>query len=265
MKTEVKTTTEITRIVWNRLMEFIGNECGVAGLMGNMYAVSNLEGNHLGNSDKLKLQMTDEEYTDDFEHHIHDKAAYGIMGWTSWISKQGLWNMARAAEKRVDDIDVQLDLVESELTSPSHEEILKGLKNAKTVREASDIVLCKYMKARNQNGAVKTKREGFGQHFYECCSVLFAPKEEIKHMASVDVKYVRVVRDNVAIRRAASILARKLVVVNRNAEFRFIVPSKNATWYSVYVNGTIGWIPGKHTELFERTESVDELGNAIGQ
>lgn len=260
------------RHIWDELMEYVGNECAVAALMGNMYAVSKLEPTCLVNSAKLKLMMTDEEYMKKYAHRteklmqefVHDRAGFGIMGWSNWVSKQGLWNMAHIAKAPIYDLDIQLELLKSELEAPSMEETFEALKGAQTVREASDIVLSKVMKAQNQNGAVKNSREKYSQAFY----LEFHKQEiveEVKHSVDVNVKYVRIRRNNTVVRRAANFLARKVGYAHEGEEYRFVIPSKNGNWNSIYFHGQIVWVPTRYSEIVERTETVDDGRNAVGQ
>ena len=48
--------------IWRWLWERIGNDYGVAGLMGNIQAESGLRADNLQNSYEKSLGMTDEEY-----------------------------------------------------------------------------------------------------------------------------------------------------------------------------------------------------------
>lgn len=50
-------------IIWRWLWERIGNDYGVAGLMGNLCAESGLNPQNLQNSYEQLLGMTDAEYT----------------------------------------------------------------------------------------------------------------------------------------------------------------------------------------------------------
>lgn len=265
--------SEQARHIWEKLMKWVGNECAVAGLMGNMYAVSKLEPTCLANASKLKLMMTDEEYMKKYSHRteklmqefVHDKAGFGIMGWSNWVSKQGLWNMARIAKAPIYDLDIQLELLKSELEAPSMEETFEALKEAKTVREASDIVLCKVMKAQNQNGAVKNSREKYSQAFYLEFHTGDNAKEDIKHLPEVNVKYVRIKRNNTAVKRAANLLARKVGYAHEGEEYKFLIPSRSGNWNCIYFHGVTAWVPTRYSEVFERTETVGADGNAVGQ
>lgn len=51
------------RRIWDFLLSKIGNPCGVAGLMGNLYAESGLNPINLQNTYERKLGLTDEAYT----------------------------------------------------------------------------------------------------------------------------------------------------------------------------------------------------------
>ena len=74
-------TADPEKVIWDYLMEKIGNAYGVAGLMGNLYAESGLRANNLQNSYEKKLNFTDAEYTmlvDDnaYPDFVKDKAGY---------------------------------------------------------------------------------------------------------------------------------------------------------------------------------------------
>lgn len=128
------------KIIWDYLMEKLGNPFGVAGLMGNLYAESGLRPNNLQNNCEKKLGMTDEEYTqkvDDgsYTEFVYDCAGYGIAQWTHWRRKANLYVSAKSAGCSIGDLDMQLDFLWEELQSYS--EVLAVLKAATSVKEAS--------------------------------------------------------------------------------------------------------------------------------
>ena len=49
----------------------------------------------------------------------------------------------------------------------SMKKVLAVLKSAKSVREASDVLLVQYEAPADQSEAVKVKRAGYGQKYYE--------------------------------------------------------------------------------------------------
>lgn len=159
------------RQIWGYLFGRIGNAYGAAGLMGNLFAESGLRPNNLQNSFEKKLNITDEEYTKlvdggNYPEFIADKAGYGLAQWTFWSRKQALLDYAKDRGVSIADLQMQLDFMWKELND-SHPAVLIVLKEAKSVREASDAVLMWYEKPADQSEAVQAKRAGYGQGYYE--------------------------------------------------------------------------------------------------
>ena len=167
----VEPVKDTERKIWDYLFGRIGNAYGAAGLMGNLFAESGLHPNNLQNSYNKKLNITDEEYTrlvDDgnYPEFIADKAGYGLAQWTYWSRKQALLDFAKDRGVSIADHQMQLDFMWKELND-SHPAVLIVLKEAKSVREASDAVLMWYERPADQSEAVQAKRAGYGQGYYE--------------------------------------------------------------------------------------------------
>lgn len=167
MMTE-KTVSDIPKYVWDYLYARIGNAYGVAGLMGNLKAESNLNPKNLQNSCEKKLGMTDDEYVravdnGSYKNFASDSCGFGLAQWTSSGRKQGLYDSRN--NRSIGNIDVQLEFLWKEL-STSYKTVLNGLKTAKTVREASDIVLTKFERPKNQGDTVKTQRATYGKEYF---------------------------------------------------------------------------------------------------
>jgi len=166
--------------IWDFLMEKIGNAYGAAGLMGNLYAESGLKANNLQNSYNKKLNITDEEYTrlvdgGNYPDFIADKAGYGLAQWTFWSRKQALLDFAKDRGVSIGDLQMQLDFMWKELND-SHPAVLIVLKEAQSVREASDAVLLWYEEPTDQSEKVMVKRAKYGQGYYD----KYAGKPETK-------------------------------------------------------------------------------------
>lgn len=158
-------------IIWNYLYERIGNPYGTAGLMGNLYAESTLHSNNLQNSYERKLGMTDDEYTDAvdsgaYDNFVRDAAGYGLAQWTFWSRKEALLKFARQRGVSIGDLEMQLDYLWYEL-SEKYPPLAKGLREASSVREASDLILLKYERPANQGEEAQKRRASFGQRYYE--------------------------------------------------------------------------------------------------
>lgn len=159
------------RRMWDYLMDKLGNEYGVAGLMGNIYAESALRSNNLQNAYETKLGHTDATYTTavdngSYTDFVHDSAGYGLAQWTYYSRKQALLDYAKASKKSIGDYEMQLDFLYKEL-SGSYASVLSELKNAKTVLEASNAVLTKFERPADMGTAVQNKRASFGQKYYD--------------------------------------------------------------------------------------------------
>lgn len=158
-------------IIWRYLKAKGLNDYATAGLMGNLYAESMLKSNNLENSKARKLGMSDETYTrsvDDgtYDDFAHDGAGYGIAQWTHWSRKEKLLKHANEAGKSIGDINTQLDYLWQEITT-MFPKTIKGLREAQTIKAASNIVLTDFERPANQGESVKAKRLQYSEDIYE--------------------------------------------------------------------------------------------------
>lgn len=158
------------KVIWDYLIERIGNPYGVAGLMGNLYAESCLNPQNLQNSYENRLHMTDAEYTravDDgsYKDFDTDCAGYGLAQWTYSTRKHNLLAYCRSRGLSIGSLEGQLGFLWQELHGYST--VLAALKNAKSVREASDMILTQYERPADQSEAMKARRARFGKEYYD--------------------------------------------------------------------------------------------------
>ena len=161
-------TKDIPQYIWNFLYGRIQNPFGVAGLMGNLQAESGLNPKNMQNSYEKKLGMNDESYTKcvdngTYKHFCDDKVGYGLAQWTSEGRKRALFNSRNG--RSIGDLDMQLAFLWIELTT-SYKGVLNGLKVIDSVKEASDLVLTKFERPKNQDAGVKSYRASLGEQFY---------------------------------------------------------------------------------------------------
>lgn len=157
--------------IWNYLKSKGLSNHGTAGLMGNLFAESGLNPKNLQNTSEKKLGYTDDSYTqavDDgsYDNFVKDSAGYGLAQWTYWSRKEKLLNFVRSRKCSVGDLEAQLDFLVEEL-SESYGTVLAKLKSARSVKAASDVVLTGFEKPKDQSNAVKEKRAGYGQQYYD--------------------------------------------------------------------------------------------------
>ena len=171
--------------LWDFLLAKIGNEYGVAGLMGNLYAESALRSNNLQQTYEKSLGYTDDTYTvavdsGDYSNFVKDSAGYGLAQWTYWSRKQALLEYAKSVGKSICDFDMQMEFLWKEL-STGYKSTLNALKAATSVADASTYVLIHYEAPADQGETVQAKRASYGEKYYSAYhTVIEEPKEEIE-------------------------------------------------------------------------------------
>ena len=147
------------------------NEYGVAGLFGNLYKESGLSSNNLQNTGNTKLDMTDAEYTsavDDgsYTNFVKDGYGYGLAQWTYYTRKQNLKDYADDGNYSIGSRKMQCKFLYKELKE-SYSSVLKTLKSATSVSEASNAVLLKYEKPADTSTSVQEARTKAGEKYYK--------------------------------------------------------------------------------------------------
>lgn len=158
------------KTIWDYFMNKIGNAYGVAGLMGNLYAESALRSNNLQNTFESKLGYSDATYTQavdngSYANFAKDGAGYGLAQWTFSTRKQALLSYAHGKNKSIGDFSTQLDFLYKELVE-SYNSVISSLKSAKSVREASNVVLTKFEAPKDQGASVQDKRASYSEAYY---------------------------------------------------------------------------------------------------
>lgn len=166
--TNEPTTSSDYAKVWKALSEWIDNDFGIAGLMGNLYAESGIVAANLQNSYEKSLGLSDGEYTQQvdsgmYKNFVKDSAGYGIAQWTYWSRKQALLDFAKSKKSSIGNLDMQLEFLRNEVKSYG---LLDELNSAKSVLDASNVILMKYEKPSDQSSAVQLKRAEYGTKFY---------------------------------------------------------------------------------------------------
>ncbi len=152
------------------LREKIGNDYGVAALMGNLQAESGLSANNLQNSYEKSIGLGDDEYTSAvdsgaYNNFVNDSAGYGLAQWTYYSRKQGLIDYAREKGSSVGDLLTQLEYLWKELTE-GYKSVLDKLRNATSIREASDAVLKQFERPADQSDRACAYRASLGENIY---------------------------------------------------------------------------------------------------
>ena len=167
--------SEYEKPIWDALMAEIGNEYGVAGLMGNLNAESNLFPGRVqgdfsaGYSQSVQYtqQLNAGQISEsDFVYHGPGGGGYGLAQWTLASRKENLLNTARKRGVSVSDEAMQVDFAIWELQT-DYSGVMNVLRNATSVRQASDVVLHQFENPEVQTEAVEIQRAGMGQRLYD--------------------------------------------------------------------------------------------------
>lgn len=160
--------------IWDRLYEDIGNEIGVAGLMGNLVAESNLIPYRL-QGDFTNGYVTSIEYTEqvdngtvreyDFVNNGPNGGGYGLAQWTFPARKQNLYNLKVERGVSIGDLVLAVDFLILELHG-EFRGVRNVLINATSLREASDYVLHKFERPADQSVEAEIRRERLCQNVY---------------------------------------------------------------------------------------------------
>lgn len=167
--------TSNAKLIWDYFMDKLGNEYGVAGLIGNLEAESGLYPDRVQGD--VPYSSYSQEYTakvdsgeiteDDFVHNGPGGGGYGLAQWTYSTRKQGLYDLYKSGGySSIGSLQLAMDYLWQEL-STSYKGVVSVLKSATSVREASDKVLHDFEKPANQSESNEEKRASMGQAWYD--------------------------------------------------------------------------------------------------
>lgn len=258
------TYTTDPKIIWDFLIDKIGNPYGVAGLMGNLRAESALKATNLQNSSEKKLSLSDEDYTkgvDDgsYTNFVKDSAGYGLAQWTYWSRKQALLTYVRDHKGSIGNLILQLGFLYKEL-STSYRGVLSTLKSAKSVREASDIVLTGFERPANQSESVKKARASYGQEYYNTYAIEKAPEtkpadpalkiESAKSRASGYSKGKKFkTTSDLNVRVGAGTSKTKITTLSKGTEvtwYGYYTTVSGVKWYLISCEDITGYVSSKY-------------------
>lgn len=163
-----------SKFIWDFFVEKIGNEYGVAGLMGNLYAESGLYCDRVQGD--IPYSSYSQEYTAkvnagtiseyNFVHNGPNGGGYGLAQWTFYTRKQNLYDMWKSGGySSIGARGLACNFLWYELQT-DYSGVLNVLRSASSVREASDKVLHDFENPADQSAVVEAKRESFGLHYY---------------------------------------------------------------------------------------------------
>ena len=163
--TERNSSDSTARKIWDALRTAGLSEAGAAGLMGNLKAESDLDPQNVQNTFESKLGYTDQGYTVEVDYGTYkdfatDGAGYGLAQWTYPTRKAAMLAFAKARQRSIGDLDMQLEFLLQELRT-DYPALFRRLCTSSDVRAASDAVLTQFERPRDMSETVKTRRAGF--------------------------------------------------------------------------------------------------------
>ncbi len=168
-------TSTNSGFIWVYFLEKIGNEYGVAGLLGNLDAESGLY------PDRVQGDVPYSDYSKEYTAQVDSGAisesafvnngpnggGYGLAQWTYPSRKQALYNMYKSGDySSIGSIELACAYLWYELEN-SFPGVLEVLKNAQSVREASNCVLHNFENPADQSEPVEILRASMGQVYYD--------------------------------------------------------------------------------------------------
>ena len=158
--------------IWQLLINDIVNPIGVSALMGNLVAESGLipfrKQGDFSEGYTESLQYTNDVMSGAIpvDTFINDSIGYGLAQWTTSNRKQGLYNLWRNnLLYGLGDVEVQVWYLLQELKT-DYSSVYEALKNASSIREASDVVLHDFERPADQSEAVEIERARLGESVY---------------------------------------------------------------------------------------------------
>lgn len=253
-----------TEKIWNYLMEKLENPYGAAALMGAMFAESAMIPNLVNSFGKEKFERPD-IYTSSvrneirsMEDFVYDGYAYGICQWSWWVSKQGLFNMARKAKKSIGSLPLQLDFLWDELHMNENKARLKKLTTVQ------DLDICvseayKYVTSHiKKNTLCKCAVSKYAGQYYDyyfmhnTLDIIETKYEaEKKEKAKEEKKNKHVVAwaNNVSVRIADDCHSKQVGTLRTDASYEYIMSNKKKTWHCIMFDGKLRWVSGKNTQV----------------
>ncbi len=152
--------------IFEKLFAEIGNPYGVIGAMCNIKAESNFSSINMQNSYESKLGFTDNTYTNAVDNGTYkgfttDRVGYGLCQWTSSGRKTGLLAYAIALGVSIGNEDMQIEYLIKELKG-AYKSTLSVLKNATSIKEASDYFMVHFEGPADQSEVAKNNRAANG-------------------------------------------------------------------------------------------------------
>jgi len=103
---------------------------------------------------------------DSFVYRGPNGSGYGLVQWTYFSRKLGLYNTAKKYGMSIGSEKVAVEWLNEELHQAEYSEVLAALKSDRSIREISDVFMHKFEKPYDQSEAACAQRANFAQEIF---------------------------------------------------------------------------------------------------
>lgn len=225
------------KMIWDYLLNSTKNEMGTAAIMGNLMAESSL--NPLCATGKNKTANYAKDADNCAVDFAHDGVAFGLVQWCFHTRKEGLLKYAKSTGRSVGHLQMQLEYLIAEMRGNYHTAWAAAC-NAKSIREASDVIMLRYENPSTKTEAAKQKRAAYGQKFYD----QFAKtQQKPENAAKPQQKMVRTT-DTVNIRAGSSLNTAKLGKMAKGVSMEWLATENGFHKVAVWISGDFSEVKG---------------------
>lgn len=179
--------TDVTANTYNYLRSMGFSKIASSGIMGNLDAESGIRPDNVQNGtydSSLSYADEDRKYVADVESGAHDfvndSKGWGLAQWTYFSRKQGLLDKVKEQDARITDLNPQLEHLWDELNSY---QVAGPLNKAKSIKEASNIMLHDFEAPKDQGPDVENYRADLSQKWYDTYAENETPDPETTEAA----------------------------------------------------------------------------------
>lgn len=163
------------KTIWDLLKAKGFSDVAAAAIIGNMEAESNcipyrIQGDFSAGYQKSKDYTANVDHgvisKDDFIYHGPGGGGYGLMQWTYFSRKAGLYDLTVPKSISIGDEAQQVNWLVEELNQGEFQSVMGTLVLSNSIRECSDSLIKKYLRPADQSEAACVQRAKLGQDFY---------------------------------------------------------------------------------------------------
>ena len=161
------------------------------------------------------------------------------MQWCYKTRKAGLLAYAKSTGRSVGHLQMQLEYLIDEMRGNYHTAWAAAC-NAKSIREASDVIMLRYENPATKTEAAKQKRAAYGQKFYD----QFAKTQQKQEDAAKPQQKTVRTTDTVNIRAGSSINTAKLGKMAKGVSMEWLATENGFHKVAVWISGDFSEVKG---------------------